>query len=85
MESIFKVHAMINLHEILTNLFEKAIKIAYPNLEVIHPAISTGGKFADYQFNDAMQICKLLKAKGKAISLKFIITLFNLKFINYNN
>lgn len=65
MESSFKVHAMINLNKILTDLFKNSIKSAYPNLEDIQPAISTGGKFADYQFNDAMQICKVLKAKGK--------------------
>lgn len=58
-------HSLINLHAILIRLFSKAIKTAYPNLEDIgQPAVSAGSKFADYQCNASMQICKLLKAKG---------------------
>lgn len=56
---------LINFHALLISLFSKAIKTAYPYLENIgQPAVSTGGKFADYQCNASMQICKLLKAKG---------------------
>lgn len=59
-------HSLINFHDILTNLFSKAIKTAYPNLGVIiQPAISASSKFSDYQCNASMQICKLLKTKGK--------------------
>lgn len=58
-------HSLINLHDILINIFSKAIKNAYSNLEDFgQPAVTTGGKFADYQCNASMQICKLLKAKG---------------------
>lgn len=58
-------NALINMHAIIISLFSKAIKKAYPNLEDIgQPAVSSGSKFADYQCNASMQICKLLKAKG---------------------
>jgi len=58
-------HAMINLHSVLIDSFSNAIKTAYPTLEDIgQPAVSAGSKFADYQCNASMQICKLLKAKG---------------------
>lgn len=58
-------HSLINLHSILISLFSNAIKKAYPTLEDIgQPAVSAGSKFADYQCNASMQICKLLKAKG---------------------
>ncbi|XP_029346570.1 arginine--tRNA ligase, cytoplasmic-like [Acyrthosiphon pisum] len=62
-------HAFINLHSILISLFSKAIKTAYPALEDFgKPAVSAGSKFADYQCNASMQICKLLKAKGENVS-----------------
>jgi hypothetical protein len=57
--------SLINIHVILINYFSKAIKTAYPNLEDFgQPAVTAGSKFADYQCNASMQICKLLKAKG---------------------
>lgn len=60
-----KENSLINLHSILIHLFSNAIKTAYPNLgDIGSPAISAGSKFADYQCNAAMQICKLLKTKG---------------------
>lgn len=53
------------MHAIIINFFSKAIKTAYPSLEDIgQPAVSASSKFADYQCNASMQICKLLKAKG---------------------
>ncbi|KAE9543373.1 hypothetical protein AGLY_002173 [Aphis glycines] len=62
-------HSLINLHSILISLFSNAIKKAYPTLEDIgQPAVSAGSKFADYQCNASMQICKLLKAKGENVS-----------------
>jgi len=60
-----KENSLINIHNILVNVFSKAIKTAYPNLENIsEPAVSAGSKFADYQCNASMQVCKLLKTKG---------------------
>ncbi|XP_025417721.1 arginine--tRNA ligase, cytoplasmic [Sipha flava] len=61
--------SLINIHVILINYFSKAIKTAYPNLEDFgQPAVTAGSKFADYQCNASMQICKLLKAKGENVS-----------------
>lgn len=70
MDSInIEEHAMINLHSVIISLFSNAIKKAYPTLEDIgQPAVSAGSKFADYQCNASMQICKLLKAKGNILS-----------------
>lgn len=60
-----KESSLINLHAILINLFSNAIKTAYPSLgDIGPPAVSAGSRFADYQCNASMQICKLLKAKG---------------------
>lgn len=61
-------HAMVNLHSVLINLFSKAIQTAYPSLsEYVQPAVSAGSKFADYQCNASMQICKILKEKGNVL------------------
>lgn len=56
---------MINIHGMIIDLFFKAIKKAYPVLtDIGPPAVSSASKFADYQCNESMQICKLLKVKG---------------------
>ncbi|XP_050532942.1 arginine--tRNA ligase, cytoplasmic [Daktulosphaira vitifoliae] len=61
--------SLVNLHSILVSLFSKAIQTAYPTIgEEIQTTISTGSKFADYQCNASMQICKLLKSKGENVS-----------------
>lgn len=68
-------NSLINLHAELINLFSKAIKKAYPSLEDIgQPAVSAGSKFADYQCNASMQVCKLLKVKGNILAIKLIKT-----------
>ncbi|XP_067852207.1 arginine--tRNA ligase, cytoplasmic isoform X3 [Heptranchias perlo] len=61
---------MININQLLQNIFSVAIKVAYPHLENPPLAVTPGqhSKFGDYQCNSAMAISQLLKAKGEKIN-----------------
>ncbi|KAI4497778.1 hypothetical protein M0802_007104 [Mischocyttarus mexicanus] len=56
------VSNVISISESLSNLFQDAIAVAYPNL--VDPPINVGvisnAKFGDYEFSSSMQIFKLL-------------------------
>ncbi|XP_067852206.1 arginine--tRNA ligase, cytoplasmic isoform X2 [Heptranchias perlo] len=62
--------SMININQLLQNIFSVAIKVAYPHLENPPLAVTPGqhSKFGDYQCNSAMAISQLLKAKGEKIN-----------------
>uniref|UniRef100_A0A0V0G7M3 Probable arginine--tRNA ligase, cytoplasmic n=1 Tax=Triatoma dimidiata TaxID=72491 RepID=A0A0V0G7M3_TRIDM len=53
------------LKDNLTVVCMKALKIAYPDVDVQQEVQPSGRpQFGDYQFNAAMQLCKILKTKG---------------------
>lgn len=59
---------MVSLYDCLYNLFENAIKAAYPDLTnppIVLTLSSNNPKFGDYQCNSAMPIHQQLKSKGK--------------------
>lgn len=63
-----KVTTMENIQEILTNLFAKAISLAFPDLTDPPIVITLSGnnpKFGDYQCNSAMPISNIYKQLGK--------------------
>nr|XP_015205528.1 PREDICTED: arginine--tRNA ligase, cytoplasmic isoform X2 [Lepisosteus oculatus]XP_015205529.1 PREDICTED: arginine--tRNA ligase, cytoplasmic isoform X2 [Lepisosteus oculatus] len=61
---------MININQQLQELFEGAIRAAYPDLENPPLAVtpSQQPKFGDYQCNSAMGMAQMMKAKGQKVS-----------------
>ncbi|KAM4748563.1 arginine--tRNA ligase, cytoplasmic [Rhinophrynus dorsalis] len=62
--------SMININAQLQEIFGKAIRVAYPELENA-PSVVTPNqqpKFGDYQCNSAMAMTQLLKAKDQKVS-----------------
>ncbi|XP_053948877.1 probable arginine--tRNA ligase, cytoplasmic [Anastrepha ludens] len=59
---------MISITEHITDLFTKAIAVAFPHLAgtsaIISPVSATTPKFGDYQCNSPMSLAKTLKASG---------------------
>lgn len=67
---------VISLLTHLTQLFQDAIRLAYPNLSSAPTVIteSTKATFGDYQCNSAMPICQLLKIQNVKASPKDVAT-----------
>ena len=64
-------NGMINIQDQLNELFDKAVRKAFPGLLEFPPVVvvpCANPKFGDYQFNGAMEISKLLKATGKSLN-----------------
>ncbi|XP_075455279.1 arginine--tRNA ligase, cytoplasmic [Ascaphus truei] len=62
--------SMININVQLQEVFQKAIKSAYPDLENVPQAVTPNQqpKFGDYQCNSAMAMTQMLKAKDQKVS-----------------
>ncbi|KAH3834680.1 hypothetical protein DPMN_108013 [Dreissena polymorpha] len=58
---------MVNISQLVTDVFALAIRLAYPDLEDI-PVLIQNSKFADYQCNSAMAICQKLKSQGEKVT-----------------
>lgn len=61
---------MLNINQLLQQIFGEAIRTAYPDLENPPLAVtpSQQAKFSDYQCNSAMAMSQMMKAKGQKVS-----------------
>ncbi|XP_066572549.1 arginine--tRNA ligase, cytoplasmic isoform X1 [Amia ocellicauda] len=62
--------SMININQRLQEVFGNAIRAAYPDLENPPLAVTPNQqpKFGDYQFNSAMAMAQMMKAKGQKVN-----------------
>lgn len=62
-------NGMVNILGKLEELFDSAIKKAFPDVKDFQVVVvSTTPNFGDYQFNGAMSLSKLLKTLGKSLN-----------------
>ncbi|KAK3606391.1 hypothetical protein CHS0354_042030 [Potamilus streckersoni] len=56
---------MLSIHQLVSEVFALAIRLAFPRLEDPPILIQTSSKFSDYQCNSAMKISQMLKIAGE--------------------
>ena len=64
-QSTLNSNCMTNVAQTLVNYFKEAITVAYPSLDDAPCPVVPSTKGGDYQFNGAMSIAGMLKAKGE--------------------